>query len=89
MSSVRRITAGDVRYEQLATRGFSRWVGSPECIYLPETTEEVIEAVAQCLKERERLAVRGGGHCAEDFVDCPEIRSVIDLSRMNDIGFDT
>lgn len=82
------VEPGDALYGLLARRGFARWIGTPDRIYLPETTDEVAEAVGHAFREGKRLAIRSGGYCAEDFVDGPHVTAVIDLARMNEVAFD-
>ncbi|WP_060577564.1 MULTISPECIES: FAD-binding oxidoreductase [unclassified Pseudonocardia] len=83
------VSPDDTRYEQLARRGFSRRVGAPEHFYLPDTAEQVSEVVGRSFRGQRRLAIRGGGHCAEGFVDVPEIGVVVDLARMRSVAFDS
>jgi FAD/FMN-containing dehydrogenase len=78
----------DDRYDALRRGNNQRWVGTPDYIELPDTTEQVVAAVRKAVTHGMRLSVRSGGHCYEDFVYNPEVRVVIDLTRMNAVHFD-
>ena len=45
-------------------------------------------AVQSAVDARQRVTVRSGGHCYEDFVDNDEVRVIIDLSLLTEICFD-
>ncbi|MCX3061093.1 FAD-dependent oxidoreductase [Streptomyces beihaiensis] len=85
------ITVGpqDRRYSDLRRGTNQRWVGSPEQIRLATTTEEVVQVVQEAVDSGKRLAVRSGGHCYEDFTTHKDISIVLDLSRMDDVSYDT
>ena len=84
-----RIGPEDPRYADLARRGFFRRVtGSPDYVRLPGSTEQVVDAVQDAVRERLRIAARSGGHCLEGFVADPAVRVVIDLSLMTDVSYD-
>ncbi|MFF2847234.1 FAD-binding oxidoreductase [Streptomyces sp. NPDC058001] len=79
----------DPRYAHLTSRGASnRFRGTPDTVYVPSTTRQVVRAVQDAVRSGGRVAVRSGGHCFEDFVDHPDVRTVIDLSGMADVYFD-
>jgi hypothetical protein len=78
----------DDRYDALRRGNNQRWVGTPDYIELPDTTEQVVAAVRKAVTRGMRLSVRSGGHCYEDFVYNHEARVVIDLSRMAAVYFD-
>ncbi|GGY10961.1 FAD-dependent oxidoreductase [Streptomyces hiroshimensis] len=52
------------------------------------TTEQVVDAVQQAVRQGKRIAVRSGGHCFEDFVDDHSVRVLIDLSPMTAVSYD-
>ena len=73
----------------LAQRGYNpRFVAHPDAIFVPTNAEETVLAVQQALDRGLRIAVRSGGHCVEDFVDNPDTRAIIDLSRLTAIDYD-
>lgn len=85
------VTVGkdDPRYQYLRTRGMNgRFTGEPDNVHLVTTTRQVEKAVTEAVAAGKRITVRSGGHCFEDFVDAPEVESVIDLSTMTNLYFD-
>ncbi|WP_431775339.1 FAD-binding oxidoreductase [Streptomyces cucumeris] len=83
------VTPGDPRYRSLTHRGWNaRFVGRPDYIRVAGSTEEVVSAVRQAVREGKRIAVRSGGHCFEGFVDDPAVKVVIDLSPMASVSYD-
>lgn len=79
------VTPDDPRYPTLI-RGFNlRWVGSPSCIAVCGSTEQVVAEVQKAFAAKLRLTVRGGGHCYEDFVSCNDGGVIIDLSGMTEV----
>lgn len=87
-TSVPHIRPGDSRYTELAGRGNPRFAGKPEIIRPVRTTEDVVAAVQEAVDAGHRIAVRSGGHNLENFVDNPEIHTVIDMSAMRAITYD-
>lgn len=84
-----RVTPEDPRYADLILRkANARFQGRPEYVHLVGSTEHVVDAVQQAVREHKRIAVRSGGHCFEDFVDHPDVQVVIDLSQLTEIGYD-
>ncbi|WP_367140092.1 MULTISPECIES: FAD-binding protein [Streptomyces] len=79
----------DLRYRSLTHRGCNaRFVGSPDYVRVAASTEQVVEAVQQAVREGRRIAVRSGGHCFENCVDDPAVRALIDLSSMTAVHYD-
>ena len=84
-----RIGPDDPRYRDLVRRGFNkRIVGKPDYVRVVSSTEQVIDAVQDAVREKLRLAVRSGGHCLETFVADPAVRVVIDTSLMTGVSYD-
>ncbi|WP_374776267.1 FAD-binding protein [Streptomyces sp. NBC_01310] len=79
----------DVRYPDLVRGTNARFVGTPESVRVVATTAHVVSAVQEAVTAGKRIAVRSGGHCYEDFVANPDVKVVVDLSRMNAVSFDT
>jgi FAD/FMN-containing dehydrogenase len=52
------------------------------------TTEELTDALQYAVRKGDRIAIRGGGHCLENFVSNPDVEIVIDISPMKGICFD-
>jgi hypothetical protein len=82
------ILPGDPRYDHFALRGDKRFAGHPECIRVVSSTEQVVSAVQEALRDGKRIAARSGGHCLEGFVADPAVQVVTDLSMMTGVGFD-
>jgi aclacinomycin oxidase len=85
------VTVGpdDPRYDDLVGRGSRRFVGKPDYVRLVYSTQHVIDAVQDAVRERARVAVRSGGHCLEGFVADPAVRVVIDTSLMTAVYYDS
>ncbi|MEU2338626.1 FAD-binding protein [Streptomyces sp. NPDC006654] len=79
----------DRRYADLRRGTNQRWVGSPDRIVLATSTADVVRTVQQAVDSGSRLAVRSGGHCYENFTTDQDITVVLDLSRMDEISYDT
>src|SRR5690349_7868903 len=76
---MKKITPNDTRYADLAGKRFNkRFSGKPEYIRIPESTNEVVEAVQEAVNGKRRLVVRSGGHCLEGFVADPAVQVLID-----------
>ncbi|MFD4644425.1 FAD-binding oxidoreductase [Lentzea sp. NPDC058436] len=83
-----RIPPGDVRYENLVRGNNFRFVGRPDEIRVASTTDQVVRAVDDAVRGGRRVAVRSGGHCFENFTAAPEVRTLVDLSGLDEVGFD-
>ncbi|MCP2170203.1 FAD-dependent oxidoreductase [Goodfellowiella coeruleoviolacea] len=82
------VTPGDNRYGDLVRGINDRFVGRPELVRVARSTAEVVQAVQEAVRAGQRLAVRSGGHCYEDFVAHPDVRVVLDLGEFTGISFD-
>jgi hypothetical protein len=73
------------------TQGFNRRWRAPRCnqILLPLTEAGAMEALSRVIDSGPgKFRIRGGGHCYEDFVFNDEAQTLIDMSLLNEIGFD-
>ena len=73
------------------THGFNRRWSAPQCnqILLPLTEAGAVEALDRAIDAGPgKFRIRGGGHCYEDFVFNAETQTLIDMSLLNEIGFD-
>jgi hexose oxidase len=73
------------------TQGFNRRWSAPQCtaILLPLNEAGAQLAVARAIAAGPgNFRVRGGGHCYEDFVFNAGTQTLIDVSLLNDVGFD-
>jgi FAD/FMN-containing dehydrogenase len=85
-----RIGPDDPRYADLAGKRFNkRFCGSPDYVRLAGSTEQVIEALEEAVREGKRVAARSGGHCLEGFVADPAVQVVIDTSLMDAVCYDS
>jgi FAD/FMN-containing dehydrogenase len=84
-----KIGPDDPRYADLVRRGFNkRFTGKPDYVRLVGSTEQVVDAVQDAVREKLRVVVRSGGHCLEGFVADPAVRVVIDTSLMTAVDYD-
>lgn len=84
-----KVGPDDPRYADLVRRGFNkRFAGKPDYVRLVGSTEQVVDAVQDAVRDRLRVAVRSGGHCLEGFVADPAVRVVIDTSLMTGVYYD-
>ncbi len=65
-----------------------RFRAKPDYILLAGSTEQVIAAVEESVREGRRLVVTSGGHCLENFVSDPEVRVILDISPMKRVYYD-
>ena len=85
-----KVGPDDPRYADLVRRGFNkRFTGRPDYVRLVTTTEQVVDAVQQAVRDKARVVVRSGGHCLEGFVADPAVRVVIDTSLMTGVYYDS
>jgi hypothetical protein len=84
-----RIGPDDPRYRAVVEKRFNkRFSAQPDYVRLVSSTEEVVAAVDEAVRDDRRLVVTSGGHCLEGFVSDPEVRVIIDVSPMKRIYFD-
>jgi hypothetical protein len=84
-----KIGPDDPRYGDLVMRGTNRrFVGKPDYVRVIRSTEDAVNAVQETVRGNKRIAVPGGGHCFEDFVDNSAVEVVLDLSQYAEVGFD-
>jgi hypothetical protein len=84
-----KIGPDDPRYAYLVRRGYNkRFAGKPDYVRLVGSTEQVVDAVHEAVRDNLRLAVRSIGHCLDGFVTDPAVRVVIDTSLMTGVNFD-
>ena len=79
----------DSRYNEWNDRGVNDlFKGRPDFIIPVNTIDELKEALQNTVEQNHYVAVRGGGHCLEDFVANPEVKVIIDISRIKGVRFD-
>jgi len=84
-----RIGPDDPRYRAVVDKQFNkRYIARPEYVRLVRSTDEVVSAVDDAVREGKRLVVTSGGHCLEGFVSDPDVRVIIDVSPMKRIFYD-
>lgn len=72
-------------------QGFDRRWFAPhlEAVYVPKRAEEVADSVTAALNAYGRdVKVTSGRHCYENFVYNSTTKAVIDMSALNQVGFD-
>lgn len=84
-----RIGPDDPRYQTVVEKRFNkRFRASPDYVRLVSSTEQVVSAIDEAVKEGRRPVVTSGGHCLEGFVSDPGVRVIIDVSPMKRIYYD-
>ena len=84
-----RVGPDDPQYRAVVDKRFNkRFSARPDYVRLVGTTEQVVSAVEEAVREGRRLAVTSGGHCLEGFVSDPEVRVIIDVSPMKRVYYD-
>lgn len=79
----------DPRYHEVVEKNFNkRFHATPDYVRLVSSTEQVVAAVEEAVREGRRLVVTSGGHCLEGFVSDPEVRVILDISPMKRIEYD-
>lgn len=87
---VKVIHPGDEQYDQWNNRVVNlQFIGKPSSIIPVHSENELRTALQQVVNKKQRLAIRGGGHCLEDFVGHPDVEVVIDISQMKGIRYDS
>ena len=82
---------GSASFESLTKGLNARWTApNAKVVYLPLRTSGIPAAILSAQRDGHAgsLRVRGGGHCYEDFVFNPETTAILDMSLLNDVGFD-
>src|SRR5262245_36807507 len=84
-----RITRDDPRYRTVVDKRFNkRYSAHPDYVRLASSSEDVVRAVDEAVREQLRLVVTSGGHCLEGFVSDPDVRAILDVSPMKRIYYD-
>jgi len=84
-----RIGPDDPRYLAVVNKRFNkRFRASPDYVRLVSSSDQVISAVEEAVREGRRLVVTSGGHCLEGFVSDPDVRVIIDVSPMKRVYYD-
>ncbi|KOV82417.1 FAD-binding oxidoreductase [Nocardia sp. NRRL S-836] len=82
------VTPGDRQYADLVIGSNARFVASPRQVHVPGSAAQVVRSVQAAVDAGLKVVVRSGGHCSEDFVHSPSAQVIIDLSELNEVGFD-
>jgi hypothetical protein len=84
-----RVGPDDPQYRAVVDKRFNkRFSARPDYVRLVGSTDQVVSAVEEAVREGRRLAVTSGGHCLEGFVSDPEVRVIIDVSPMKRVYYD-
>ncbi|HZG06080.1 MAG TPA: FAD-binding oxidoreductase [Streptomyces sp.] len=88
--SVGVVRPGDDAYQDLSVRGLNkRFTARPETFHVVTSTEQVVGAVRDAVRDGKRIAVRSGGHGYENVAGDPDVQVVIDLGEMREVSFDS
>src|SRR5689334_4159558 len=81
-----QVAPPDPRYPALV-RGFNqRFVGQPQYVQLCSDAEQVRHRVQVAVDAHQRITIRGGGHCYENFVSDNDDGVILDLSPMHTVS---
>ena len=87
-STLTIINPGDPDYNYWNNRNANlRLVGKPLRIIPVNSIDELTSALQETVNENYRLAIRGGGHCLENFVSDAAVKVIIDISGMKGINY--
>jgi hypothetical protein len=86
--SVVRVTEDDERYEAMSQGFNQRWLAKPDSIALVYSTDDVVAVVEEAVANGQRISVRSGGHCYENFVCNDEVKVIIDVSGLDQVHQD-
>lgn len=82
------VLPADPRYASMNRSYNGRFTPRPDAVRAVYSAEQVIQAVDETVRTGKRIAVRSGGHCYEDFVTGSDVKIVLDISQMDEVGFD-
>ncbi|HYU34342.1 MAG TPA: FAD-binding oxidoreductase [Thermoanaerobaculia bacterium] len=84
-----RLGPDDPGYRTVVDKRFNkRFRARPDYVRLVSSTDQVLSAVEEAVREERRLVVTSGGHCLEGFVSDPEVRVILDISPMKRVAYD-
>ena len=84
-----KVGPNDPRYRMVVEKRFNkRFLAQPDYVRLVNSTDQVVSAVEDAVREGLRLAVTSGGHCLEGFVSDPAVRVIVDVSPMKRVYYD-
>src|SRR5690348_14569500 len=84
-----RIGPEDARYHAVVDKRFNkRFIARPDYVCLAHSTDDVVTAVQEAVREDRRVVVTSGGHCLEGFVSDRDVRVIIDVSPMKRVYHD-
>jgi FAD binding domain/Berberine and berberine like len=84
-----RLGPDDPRYLAVVEKRFNkRFRANPDYVRLVSSTDQMVSAVEEAVREDRRLAVTSGGHCLEGFVSDPSVRVIVDVSPMKAVYYD-
>jgi hypothetical protein len=86
-----KVDKNDPRYPSLTRGNNTRWQGTPDHVFLPESRKEISQAFHEVrgASNDGAFTTRSGGHCYIDSVDKSSGKySVIDLGLVNQIHYD-
>jgi hypothetical protein len=89
MADSGKLGPNDPRYHATVDKRFNkRFVANPDYVRLVGSTDGVVAAVSDAVKEGRRLVATSGGHCLEGFVSDPDVRVIVDVAPMKRVHYD-
>jgi len=89
MTDSGKLGRNDPRYRATVEKRFNkRFIANPDYVRLVGSTEGIVAAVSDAVKDGKRFVATSGGHCLEGFVSDPEVRVIVDVSPMKRVYYD-
>src|SRR5260370_9247575 len=84
-----RLGPDDPRYRAVLDKQFNkRFRARPDYVRVTSSTDHVIDAIDEAVREGRRLVVTSGGDFLEGFVSDPEVRVIIYIAAMKRVDWD-
>jgi len=89
MTDSGKLGRNDPRYRATVEKRFNkRFIANPDYVRLVGSTDGIVAAVSDAVKDGKRFVATSGGHCLEGFVSDPEVRVIVDVSPMKRVYYD-
>ena len=87
-SGAATVLPDDPRYPSLLDVYNHRFAARPESVRVAASAADVADVLREAVASGRRVAVRGGGHCFEDFASSADIEILLDVSQLSEVAFD-